>query len=246
MNENINRNYQFSIITILVLFLGLSSYAVYNYFNNSVSDNQITVSGTYSKDLSNQVATFIVNINGEDAIKEKAEKINSDKYNRIKEVLAPFNIDENDIKTQNYSSNRKIEYYTENNIQKSRETNWIFNQSIKININDAKKVNEIVKALNTTEAEILGPSYTIEAVNVDDKEIYSKAFENARQKAENLANSSGRKLGRAVTISESGSSNDFIPVPMMLRQAGGGPSSPDLPAGSSKVQKTLVVVFELK
>lgn len=245
MNENINKNYQYSIITILVLFLGLSSFAVYNYYNNSVSSNQITVSGTYSKDINNQIASFIININGEDESKEEAEQINSEKFNKIKEVLSPFGIDEKDITTQNYNSYRKIEYYTENNVQKSRETNWIFNQSVRITIRDVNSVNEIVKVLSTTEGEIVGPNYTLDMVDIDDKEVYVKAFEKAKEKAENLANSSGRKLGRVVNIVESASTPDYTPYPMIARIGGGG-GGPDIPAGSSKVQKTLVVIFELK
>lgn len=245
MNESYNRNYQFSIITVLVLFLGLSAYTVYNYFDNSVSNNQITVSGTFSKDINNQVASFTINTNGEDADKEKAEKINSDKINKVKEVLKTFNIDEKDIITQNYSSYRKIEYYTENGINKSRETNWIFNESTKITIRDVNIVNEVVKALNTTESEIIGPNYSVDMVDIDDKEVYTKAFEKAKEKAENLANTSGRKLGKVVNIVESASSPDFAPYPIALRQGGGG-AGPDLSAGSTKVQKTLIVIFELK
>jgi len=246
MNENINKNYQYSIITILVLFLGLTSFAVYNYFNNSVSSNQITVSGTFSKDINNQIATFTINTNGEDESKEKAESINSEKIKKVKEVLNQFSLDEKDITTQNYSSYRKIEYYTEGGVQKSRETTWIFNQSLRVTIRDVKIVNEIVRSLNSTESEIIGPSYSLDIVDIDDKEVYVKAFEKAKEKAENLANSSGRKLGRVVNIVESNSSTpDFYPVPMLSRQAGGG-GGPDIPAGSSKISKTLIVIFELK
>lgn len=246
MNENYNKNFQFSIITVSVLFLGLASFSVYNFFNNSVSSNQITVSGTFSKDVNNQIASFTLNTNGENASKEEAEKINSDKVNKIKEALKPFNIEEKDITTQNYSSYRKIEYYTEKGVQKSRETNWIFNQSIKVTIRNVGTVNEVVKALNTTESEIIGPNYTLDMVDVDDKEVYVKAFEKAKEKAENLANSSGRKLGRVVNIVESASTPDYMPYPVLARQALTGAGGPDIPAGSTKVQKTLIVIFELK
>ncbi len=245
MNENINKNYQYSIITILVLFLGLSTYAIYSYLSNSVSANQITVSGTFAKDINNQIANFTLNTNGESASKEEAEKINSDKVSKIREILLQFGIDEKDITTQNYSSYRKIEYYNENGIQKSRETNWIFNQSTAVKIRNIETVNELVRSLNTTEGEIVGPNYTLDMVDVDDKEVYTKAFEKAKEKAENLANSSGRKLGRVITIMETGSGIDNYPVPVMLRQGGGG-GGPDLSSGTSKVQKTLMVVFELK
>jgi len=246
MNENINKNYQYSVVTILVLFLGLAVYAVYNYFNNSVSSNQITVSGSFSKDINNQIATFIINTNGEDKEKEKAEKINSDKINKVKEVLSQFSIEDKDISTQNYSSYRKIEYFTEGGVQKSRETNWIFNQSIRITIRDINNISEIVKSLNSTESEIIGPNYSIDNINIDDKEVYIKAFEKAKEKAENLAVSSGRKLGRVVNIVETANTNlDFNPVPLMTRQAVGG-GGPDLPSGSTKIQKNLIVIFELK
>lgn len=246
MNENYNKNFQYSIITVAVLFLGLACYSTYYYFNNSVSSNQITVSGTHSKDFNNQIASFTLNTNGENENKEEAEKINSEKVNKIKEALKPFNLEEKDITTQNYSSYRKIEYYTENGVQKSRETNWIFNQSLRITIRDVNIVNDVVKALNTTESEIIGPNYTVDMIEVDDKEVYVKAFEKAKEKAENLANSSGRKLGRVVNIVESSTNSDFMPYPVMVRQGGGGAGGPDIPAGSSKVQKTLIVIFELK
>lgn len=249
MNENYQKNYQYSIITILVLFLGITSYSVFNYFNRSSSTNQITVTGTHTAEIQNQIASFTINTTGEAPEKTDAERINAEKITKVKEALAPFNLDEKDIITDNYNSYRKTEFFMEGGIQKSKETDWVFTQSIRIIVRDLSTVEQIVSSINSTQSEIIGPNFTVEAKNIDETELYTKAFENAQKKASTLANTSGRTLGRVITISESPTIDyPIMPMAISTRAMVGDEKAvpaPELPIGSSKVEKTLTVIFEL-
>ena len=245
MIESFDKNYKFTILTILILFFGLSVFTVYTHFSKTSSSNYLAVTGSFNKDVDNKIASFSINTNGEDADKQKAEQINSEKIAKVLEVIKQFGISEKDYTTQNYNSYRKIEYYTEGMVQKSRETNWIYNQTITLTLKDVTKVNQFVDAVNNINAEVVGPNYTIDKDNLDEATILNGAFEKAKQKAEVLATASGRKLGKVISINEVTSSTpEFLPIAVKAFQ-GGGAASPDLPAGSSKVEKSVHVLFEL-
>lgn len=245
MQESFDKNYKFTILTVFTLFFGLFVFAVYTYFNKSSSSNYITVIGSFNKDVDNKIASFTISTSGEDADKQKSEQINSEKIAKVLAVIKQFGINDKDYITQNYYSSRKIEYYTEDTVQKSREANWIFNQSIVVTIRDITKVSQFADAVNNINAEVVGPNFTIDKDNLDEAAILSEAFEKAKQKAEVLSNISGRKLGRVITIKEVTSSTpEFFPADSKLQSAGGGVIA-DLPAGSSKIEKSVQVIFEL-
>lgn len=247
MLENFDKNYKYSLILVLILFFGLSTYFVVNYFNKYSSNNQILVVGTFNQELDNRIATFTVNTKGESPDKEKAEQLNNEKVTKIIEILQNFGISEKDYTTQNYNSYRKIEYYMEGGVSKSRETDWVFNQAITINLKDISKMSDFVNALNQVNSEIIGPNYSVDTQNIDETVILNGAFEKAKKKAESLATTSGRKLGKVVTINEvSSSTPELRPFMEKTASIGAGGGLPVLPAGSSNVEKTVLVVFELE
>ena len=75
-----------------------------------------------------------------------------------------------------------------------------------------------------------------------ESELLSKALEKARVKAEQLAGAEGRKVGKAVSITEGVTS---MPGILKMEGLGGGGGVP-LEPGSSQVSKLVTVTFELE
>ena len=120
-------------------------------------------------------------------------------------------------------------------------------QGIRVKVKDVSKVNSFTNLASKNEtSNIYGPNFTVDTQNIDETEVYNLAFENAKKKAEALANQSGRTLGKTMYITESNSVQQFPIFARTTGLGGGGGASAELPVGTSEVSKTLNVVFELR
>jgi len=241
---DIEKIYKLSLIvlaTVLVSFIGVSSIT---YFSNS--SNVIFVSGTSNQDVSNQIADFSVTFTTENKDKAKAEVDNNSKVTKFLTEVKNFGVEEKDVTTQTLNVYQNQDSYYEGGVYKNKLGNWVYSQSISVKIRDISKVNDFVNlAGSNASSNIYGPNFSVDAVNLDEKLIYQSAFENARLKAEGIAEKSGRKIGKAISISETTSSNYPIPMMSSLKVQGGVGGGADLPSGSTNISKTLNVVFEL-
>ena len=241
---DIEKIYKLSLIvlaTVLVSFIGVSSIT---YFSNS--SNVIFVSGTSNQDVSNQIADFSVTFTTENKDKAKAEVDNNSKVTKFLTEVKNFGVEEKDVTTQTLNVYQNQDSYYEGGVYKNKLGNWVYSQAISVKIRDISKVNDFVNlAGSNSSSNIYGPNFSVDAVNLDEKLIYQSAFENARLKAEGIAEKSGRKIGKAISISETTSSNYPIPMMSSLKVQGGVGGGADLPSGSTNISKTLNVVFEL-
>jgi len=241
---DIEKIYKISLIVlapVLVIFIGISSIT---YFSNS--SNVIYVSGTSNQDVSNQIADFTVTFTTENKDKAKAETDNNSKVTKFLTEVKNFGVEEKDVTTQTLNVYQNQDSYYEGGVYKYKLGNWVYSQSISVKIREVNKVNDFVNLAGANaSSNIYGPNFSVDTSNLNDKEIYQSAFENAKLKAEGIAEKSGRKIGKAISISEATNSN--YPTPMMtsLKLQGGGAGGADLPSGSTNISKTLNVVFEL-
>jgi uncharacterized protein YggE len=241
---DIEKIYKISLIVlapVLVIFIGISSIT---YFSNS--SNVIYVSGTSNQDVSNQIADFTVTFTTENKDKAKAETDNNSKVTKFLTEVKNFGVEEKDVTTQTLNVYQNQDSYYEGGVYKYKLGNWVYSQSISVKIREVNKVNDFVNLAGANaSSNIYGPNFSVDTSNLNDKEIFQSAFENAKLKAEGIAEKSGRKIGKAISISEATNSN--YPTPMMtsLKLQGGGGGGADLPSGSTNISKTLNVVFEL-
>jgi uncharacterized protein YggE len=241
---DLEKIYKISLIvlaSVLVTFIGISAIT---YSANST--NIIYVSGSSTQDVSNQMADFTVTFTTENKDKAKSESDNNDKVTKFLGEVKSFGIEEKDITTQTLNVYQNQDSYYEGGVYKYKLGNWVYSQGISVKIREINKVNDFVNLAGANaSSNIYGPNFSVDTEKLNDKEIYNSAFENAKQKAEGIAEKSGRKIGKAISISEASNSNNPMPLFPALRTQGAGGSSADLPSGSTSVSKTLNVVFEL-
>lgn len=243
----INKYFKLIVLVLITVFISFFGLIAFNY-NSSITP-QIVVSGSASQDFSNQIAEFNITFTSKNKDKAKSEEENTVKVNKFLDEVKNFGITEKDIITESINSFQEQESYQEGGVFKSRPGDWVFSQSIRIKVKEIQKVNDFVTLLgkNPT-SNVYGPNFSVDNTTLDESKVYQLAFDNAKNKAEKLAEKSGRKLGKVIFISESQGYSIDRPIPLAAKAVGmgGAEVSAQLPAGTSSVSKTLQVIFELK
>ena len=234
------------IITVLVFLLVVLGVKNYKLDNNGCGEEEIvTVTGEATLQEMNKLARFMVSIEGKNENKDEAVKDLEERSAKIIKVIKGFGIEEKDIETE--SMNVYQESIWDDGERK--EGDWKASTSISLVLREINKSSELTSLLNSNDVErVSGPNFYIDEDDEEnDEKLFEMAIENARDKAELLAKSAGRRLGKVVKISE-GSENQ---TNVYTKAMGGAlelstDSSMPVEVGSSKLSKSVIVVFELK
>ncbi len=213
----------------------------------------ITVTGEAKKQEMNQIASFYAGVNASNDDKQKAiDEVNTKMTDIVKKVKE-FGVEQKDIQTQNVSvsENQQVEmmlYAPTDSKPQQAVLKWSANNSITITLRDISKAQALTDMLHSTGAtNVSGPNYSLDTYADKSDDLLADAIADAKTKAEKIANASGRRLGKVITVSESGSP---IYYPMALDVKRSGTESSNVPTpvepGSQTVYKSVTVVFELK
>jgi uncharacterized protein YggE len=200
----------------------------------------ITVTGTAQGQENNQVAQFTAGVNAIDLDKNKAVTEVNNKMTALVTAVKQFGIDPQDIQTQNSS------IYQEQNQKNGQSAlgSWQVSNSIQITLRDVTKAQELSDLLSASGANnVYGPNFSVDTTKSDDTTLLSQAIADARKKATGMAKASGASLGKVVQVSEGTSSSQS---PIALKSMGMGGSGAPVEPGSTTVEKSVTVTFELK
>jgi uncharacterized protein YggE len=205
----------------------------------------VTVTGEAKSRQKNQIAKFNAGVDSVKDKKEEAVKEVNEKVAALIEAAKKFGIEEGDIQTQNLSIYQNEEQYWEGGSQKSRKGQWRVSNSVEITLRDVAKGADLADLLTSSGANnVYGPNFQFDDTSKAEKELFDAAMKDAKEKAELIAKSSGRKLGKVMVVNE-GSGGPVFGVMNMKEGAGGAGGAPIEP-GSGTVSKNLTVSFELK
>jgi len=204
----------------------------------------VTVYGQSQEKRTNEIASYNAGVNEVDADKQKAiDKVNTT-VDTILEQVKAFGIPEEDIQTQNISINRIDDAYNLNN--PSSQVKWAANNSIEITLRDVTKANELADILARSGAtNVYGPNFRLDDEVRSEDELLQSAIEDAREKAQGVANASGARLGKILTVDETLTQQSY---PVMMRDSAGfgGGAPMAVEPGTSTVSKSVLVIFELR
>jgi uncharacterized protein YggE len=202
----------------------------------------VTVYGTSQLERANEIASFTAGVNEVDENKEVAINRVNETVNKILSDVKTFGIAEEDIKTQNISINRIDDAY--NLSSNNTSVRWAANNSVEITLRDIGKASALADLLAASGAtNVYGPNFRLDEASQTEPELLKSAIEDAREKAQGVAQQTGSDLGKMLTVDESLSQQN--PLYMLRSDMGGGGGAPTQP-GTSTVSKTVMVVFELK
>lgn len=202
----------------------------------------ITVQGSADKLERSQIANFTASVSAGNEDKEKAVDEVNVKMEKIISEVKNFGIDEKDIKTQNVSVYKREKPRTLIFPAPESSNLWTASNSISITLRDVDKAGELADLLSSTEATgVNGPSFSLDDTKDVEAELLKTAIENARLKAEKIADASNGKLGDIINVVE-GSSSGIYRQGVLEINSSGTPVEP----GSQNITKTVTVTFEIK
>ena len=191
----------------------------------------ITVTGEAKQAVANQIANFNVSVTQTNKDKQVAVEAVNQEMDKIIKTVKELGIEAKDITTQNVSVFE---------IKKQ----WQARNSLEIilrNIDQAQALADLLQGFPL--AQVSGPGFSVDDTNAADADLLTEAVADAREKAAKVAAASGRKLGKVITVSETGS----YPIYRGLEAASSRDAvSTPIEPGSSQMSQIVTVVFELK
>jgi len=175
---------------------------------------------------------------------EAAQKEANEKINKITSELKKLGIEEKYVKTVNYS------VYPDYNYQVGQKiVGYNVNITVNCKVKDFEKINQVIDISTAQGANQIGNlNFVIDDGKLEDlkMEARKQAIEKAKNKAKEIANAGGIKIGRIVNIVES--SDNFNPLPLRTAAVGMGGEIADkqtaIQPGESEITINVTLSYE--
>jgi uncharacterized protein YggE len=198
----------------------------------------ITVNGSASVTAVPDLATFSFGVDARGETASGALAAASAAVRKVTDAVKRAGVDGKDVQTQSISlstltssDGRHIEGYAAN-------------ASISVRARDLDRAGGLVDAAVAAGANsVYGPSLDRSDADELANQALADAVDDARRKAEALAEAAGGSLGRVISVSEAGASAP--PMPYAARESALAADVPIEP-GTQEIQASVTVVFELR
>ena len=247
-------NKVFTVVVILVM-LGLLSVLgtvvaknmkSYQYIGKPTAERDtIAISGQGKITSIPDIASVEVGLLTEKKDVKSAQKENTEKMNRLIANLKSLGVESKDIQTSYYNIYPQYDWPDGKQVLRGYQVN----QGVSVKIRNLEKIGDVLAAAGENSAnQVSGLSFNIDDPETLRQEARVKALENAKEKAEALAEVAGVKLGKIVSFSEYSES----PVPMYKSMdaygigGGGEAAAPTVESGSMDVIVNVTVNYEIK
>ena len=170
---------------------------------------------------------------------------NTEKMNKVIEYVKSVGIDPKDIKTTSYYLYPKYDYPN----GKSILVGYTLTNSISVKIVKFELIGDLIaKSVELGINQIGDINFFVDNPDEAKTKAGQLAIRNARAKALALARQAGVRLGKVVSVTESG--GGLPPYYPMAKEAfavgGGGGGAPQLTPGTQDIQVTANVIFEIR
>ena len=253
-------------VSVLALFLVVevvSSLMGLRYVGTGMAaTNTITVSGHGEMVAVPDIATFSFSVVATKLAVADAQADATTKANAATAYLTGAGVDKKDIQTSDYSIAPQYDY--QNSVcpaaapgnatvycAPSRQVlkGYEVRQTTTVKVRDTKKAGELLAGVGTKGAtEVSGLNFTFDDPTGVQEQARDKAIDDAKEKAEALADALGVSLVRVVSFSENGGG---YPSPMMYARGGtvaqdAKMASPEISVGQNKLVNDVSVTYEIR
>ncbi len=234
------------IFALLSLFIFTKIFGPIPFSVQSVVTNKnslFTTSGTSEATAVPDTAMTTIGVSTTAPSVEAAQKETNTKINRITTELKSLGIEEKNIKTSDYSI--RPDYGFEN----GKETPLGYIVSININV-ESDSVEKINQAIDTAVQNGANQISNVQFVLNEEKqkELEQKATKDAidiaKQKAEEIAKTTGIKIGRIIDVQLSSNVGGPIPLARNIELDAVEKTETELEPGENKVSITATLSFE--
>jgi hypothetical protein len=246
-------------LTLVAAIFALGSYALLNiqksdFINPIPATISVTGSGEVLAVPDIGQFSFSVEAEGENA--SQAQEASGTKVNDIIAYLTSNGIEEKDIKTQNYNLYPKWRY--EERIcpvgsfcpGERVQDGFAVSQSVMVKVRDTQKAGEIISGVGDLGAtNISNLAFTIDDTEILKAEARTLAIEDAKEKAQTLADDLGVELVQLSSYYEE--DNRYEPyydnrMMAMEESMGGEFGGPELPMGENSTTVRVNVTYQVK
>ncbi|MFH1402274.1 MAG: SIMPL domain-containing protein [Patescibacteria group bacterium] len=252
-------------LATLVIFFLAKTYGVVkeNKFigQDIMAQNTITVTGEGEVSAIPDIAKFSFSVVEEAETVENAQRLATEKMNKVLEFLKNSGVEDKDIKTTDYNIYPRYEWWTKemaclslNCPTPDRERKlvaYVVSQNISARLKKTDMAGEILAGIGALGvSNVSGLNFEIDAKDALERQARQNAIDEAQEKAEQLAKDLGVNLVRIVSFSESGGNN--YPSYAVMKESlmmGGGVSAtaiPEIPIGENEIKATVYITYEIK
>ena len=245
INEKLKTILYVILILGIILFLVANFWYVISFSKSKLPSRTFSVQGEGSvlgiPDVA-KISLGVITEGGKNVA--KLQKENAQKVNEIVSFLKNQGIKEEDIQTSFYNISPR---YSEKRCSIEgcsieEIIGYKVEERLMVKIRDLEVVGKIlVGAVERGANVVSGPSFEIEDIALLQKEAREIAIKKAKEKAQNIAKTTGFKLGKLVSISE----NFISPLPIRATSGREGISIPIEP-GSQEIKISVTLTYEIK
>lgn len=241
-----------AVVVLIALFIADKGYSLSNSIIKTKPANTISMSAEGKVTAVPDLATVNLGVLAQGRTAGAAEEEATKKVNQVIEFIKKQGIDKQDITTTGYNIHPRYEYRD----GRSDIVGYEVNESVMVKVRGIDKStanlgNILAGAVDNGSNVIHGVSLSFDDPDNLKQEARKLAIAKAKDKAQELAREAGIKLGKVISVSESGTPN--YPLPMYSEMSYGGARdqaaksvAPSIEAGSQDVTATITVIFEVK
>jgi len=213
-------------------------------------ENTITVSGEAELFAVPDIATITFNVTEEAGELSDAQESVTETMNGLLEALRDQGIEEEDIKTQNYSSNPRYEYN-----RKTGErtlTGYEVRHSVLVKIRDIDEAGTVIALLGSYDVDnMYGPNFSIDDPEELQEDARAEAIEDAKKEAKRLAKELDVRLGKLISYNEGGHAPYMMKAEMSMAAMSMDMveesfTVPELPAGEQSITANVSLTYKIK
>ncbi|MFZ9180639.1 MAG: SIMPL domain-containing protein [Rickettsiales bacterium] len=224
--------------------------------SSSTAQKTIIGKGSAQIKVKPDIASFSFTIKKFSKNLKEAQQEMSQKANQAIEVLKKNNINQNDIKTANYSSYpeyERVEVQCQKNYcppYKMELKGYIISQSYEVKIREMTRASQIFGEFSAIGVdEVGGLNFIVDSIEKVKSQARIKAIENARQEAMATANALGVKIKKIVKFYED--DNYYPPISpyrvgMVKAMSETATPNANIMAGEEVVNSSVTITFEFE
>lgn len=252
-NINVKPGFWNALALLLIVFLIFSILGklpeVREAFKSDVPKNTISMSAEGKVNAVPDLATINLGVVTQATTAQKAQSDNITKVNAVVDFVKKQGVDAKDIATTQMSVYPQYDYSNGRNTITGYQASQTINVKVRGIDKSTEQIGKIIDgATGAGVNEIQGVYMSFDDPDNLRQEARKMAIDKAKQKAQELAEQAGLRLGKIVSISEGASYYPPTPIPYAANEAfgRGGADMAKVEPGSQDITASITVIFEVK
>ncbi|MFO0780680.1 MAG: SIMPL domain-containing protein [Candidatus Gracilibacteria bacterium] len=209
----------------------------------------ITVAGEGKISAKPDIANISLSVVSKGATVKQVTADNNTKMNQVLGAVKGLGVDAKDITTSQYSLYPEYDYSYLSKSGVNKIIGYNLTQEITVKVRDLQKVDDILDSATKAGANQVGAlAFDLDDAGSVKKEARAKAFDKAKEKAQEMASMAGVRLGRVVTFSEEAPAYPYpqYNFAMEAKMDAGVTAAPSIEPGQKELTMSVSVTYEIE